>query len=73
MRAKRKTLADKALQLQQQLIWVPALMRRAVEAEANGAGISVSEWWRRAARLRLGWREVLKTEEGPTASPPPQR
>lgn len=41
------------------LVTGPALLLAAVEAAAQAEGVSVREWWRRAARLRLGWHEVL--------------
>lgn len=40
----------------------PELLAAVVEESAAREGITTSEWWRRAARVRLGWREV--TEEG---------
>jgi hypothetical protein len=41
------------------LVRGPALLLASVAVAALGEGITVAEWWRRAARLRLGWREVL--------------
>lgn len=43
----------------------PAILLAAVDKAAELEGCSNSEWWRRAARLRLGWREVLEMPEGP--------
>ncbi|MHB1065625.1 MAG: hypothetical protein ACYC1Z_14250 [Georgenia sp.] len=41
------------------LLSAPAVMLAAVEVAAEREGISVREWWRRAGRVRLGWREVI--------------
>jgi hypothetical protein len=41
------------------LVQGPALLISAVETAALREGCSIREWWRRAARARLGWREVL--------------
>ncbi len=43
------------------LLSAPALLLEAAKHRAAEEGVSVREWWRRAARVRLGWREV--TEE----------
>lgn len=42
-----------------QAIRAPALLLLAAEQAAQKEGITVTEWWRRAARVRLGWRETL--------------
>lgn len=44
----------------QVLVKCPAVLKAIVEESAKAEGISAAEWWRRAARLRLGWREVLE-------------
>jgi len=44
------------------LVTGPALLLAAVAHDAAREGITVREWWRRAARVRLGWREVLDAE-----------
>jgi hypothetical protein len=41
------------------LVTGPALLLAAVRVAAEREGIDATEWWRRAARVRLGWREVL--------------
>lgn len=41
------------------LVRGPALLVAAAQLAAEKEGIALSEWWRRAARVRLGWREVL--------------
>lgn len=51
----------------QVLVTGPAVLLGAVEVAAEREGVSVREWWRRAARLRLGWREV--PEEPPSELP----
>lgn len=38
----------------------PATLLDAARAAAAAEGVSVREWWRRAARVRLGWREVVE-------------
>jgi hypothetical protein len=45
------------------LVTGPGLLLLAVAHKAEAEGITVREWWRRAARLRLGWREVLEDGE----------
>lgn len=42
------------------LVTGPALLIEAVKLDAAREGIDAIEWWRRAARVRLGWREVLE-------------
>lgn len=44
------------------LVSGPAVLLAAVEQAAQAEGVSVREWWRRAARLRLGWHEVAELE-----------
>jgi hypothetical protein len=46
-------------------IRLSADLDRAVEADAGARCLTVAEWWRRAARLALGW-----AESGPTATLP---
>ena len=41
------------------LVTGPEVLLGAVRIAAAAEGVSVIEWWRRAARVRLGWREVL--------------
>jgi hypothetical protein len=38
----------------------PALLLAAVRIAAEREGIDATEWWRRAARVRLGWLEVIE-------------
>lgn len=40
------------------LVTAPAVMLAAVSLDAAREGVSVREWWRRAARVRLGWHEI---------------
>ena len=40
------------------LVTAPAMMLAAASADAAREGVSVREWWRRAARVRLGWLEI---------------
>lgn len=40
------------------LVSGPAVLLAAVKVAAEREGIDATEWWRRAARVRLGWREV---------------
>ena len=42
------------------LVSGPAVLLAAAEHEATKEGVSVREWWRRAARVRLGWREIAE-------------
>lgn len=44
------------------LLSAPALLLAAAFADAAREGVSVREWWRRAGRVRLGWREDAKDE-----------
>jgi hypothetical protein len=44
------------------LVTGPALLLAAVAHDAAREGVTVREWWRRAARVRLGWREVVESE-----------
>lgn len=37
----------------------PALLLETAKAAAAAEGVPVTEWWRRAGRVRLGWREVV--------------
>ncbi len=41
------------------LVTGPVVLLLAAAHRAKEEGITVREWWRRAARVRLGWREVL--------------
>lgn len=41
----------------------PAILFAAAAHLAEREGITVSEWWRRAARLRLGWHEILPEDK----------
>ena len=42
------------------LVRGPLLLLEAVKAAAAKEGIDAAEYWRRAARVRLGWREVVE-------------
>lgn len=42
----------------------PNLLLVEADAAAEREGISAAEWWRRAARVRLGWTEVLSAPGG---------
>ena len=42
------------------LVTGPAELLASVRAAAEREGVPVREWWRRAARVRLGWREVVE-------------
>jgi hypothetical protein len=44
------------------LVTGPESLLASVRAAAEREGVPVREWWRRAARVRLGWREVLDAE-----------
>jgi hypothetical protein len=35
----------------------PAALFGAASRRAKAEGISASEWWRRAAQIRIGWKE----------------
>lgn len=35
--------------------WLPFALGAAIRFAARAEGITVAEWWRRAARERLGW------------------
>ena len=50
---------SKSLAEEKVLVTGPAPLLDAVRTAAETEGIKTAEWWRRAARLRLGWREVL--------------
>lgn len=45
------------------LVTGPAVLLLAAAHHAEREGITVREWWRRAARVRLGFREVLEDGE----------
>jgi hypothetical protein len=45
------------------LVTGPALLLEAAKLAAAAEGIDAIEWWRRAARARLGWREVLEEDQ----------
>jgi hypothetical protein len=47
-----------------QLVVGPAALFAAIKTAAQREGVSASEWWRRAARARLGWQ--LAHGEGET-------
>jgi len=41
------------------LVTGPRLLLGAARLAAVAEGVSEREWWRRAARVRLGWHEVV--------------
>lgn len=44
------------------LVSGPALLIEAVKIAAAREGIDAIEWWRRAARVRLGWSEQFERD-----------
>jgi hypothetical protein len=44
------------------LVTGPALLLEAAKIAAAREGIDAIEWWRRAARVRLGWSESFERD-----------
>ena len=63
MKTQRRKPGPKKVNDDAQLVEGPKLLLGAVRVAAEREGVSVTEWWRRAARLRLGWREVLPEDD----------
>ena len=40
-------------------VGMPALLKAEIERQAAIEGVSLTEWVRRAIRLRAGWKEIL--------------